>query len=87
MSGQEELCRVVKHGRVDLYCTRPDGHEGWHEAAFSDSQEIIYPGAHHIVRTEEHVTWEPVDHVKEAVRQLIKGSRAGQDEERAEPEP
>jgi hypothetical protein len=64
-------CRAVKHGRVDLHCTLPWKHEGWHEADYADHQEITYDGARHTVDLTEHVTWEPVDAAKEAVRQLF----------------
>ncbi len=68
-----EKCRDVKHGRIDLHCTRTRGHEGWHEADYADHQEVTYDGARHTVHMTEHVEWEPVDHVKEAVRHIMAG--------------
>lgn len=53
-----DRCYAVKHGRVDLTCELDEGHEGWHKATFTDHQEIIYQGAHHVVDMTETVTWE-----------------------------
>ena len=74
----EPKCRAVKHGRVELHCTKPRGHDSgddptWHEAVFTEHQEISYDGAHHVVDLREVVTWEPVDHVAEATRHLMAG--------------
>ena len=71
-------CRAVKHGRVDLHCTEPEGHdrpkEGdptWHMAVYTDHHEVTYDGARHVVHLVETVTWEPVDHAAEAARHLM----------------
>lgn len=69
------LCRDVKRGRVDLTCELPPGHEPeWHKAVCVSRQEITTHDTHHVVGITETVTWEPVDHVKEAVRHLMKGA-------------
>lgn len=79
-----EKCRAVKHGRVDLHCTEPKGHDGqrgpdyWHKATFTDHQEITYDGARHVIHSVETVTWEPVDHIREATRHLMAGRREGE---------
>lgn len=78
---QPPKCRAVKHGRVDLHCTLDAGHDKpqgdapatWHEASYTDHQEIDYDGAHHTVHVAEHVTWEPVDPAAEAMRHLFAG--------------
>ncbi len=75
-----EKCRDLKRGRVDLHCTLPRGHADgkdgtWHEAMYTDHQMITYDGATHTVHVTEHVTWEPLDHVREAVRHLMAGRR------------
>lgn len=67
-----QKCRAVKRGRVDLLCGLPLGHDGWHEASYTDHQEVSYEGAHHTVHVSEHVTWEPVDEAAEAVRHLLR---------------
>lgn len=74
------LCRAVKHGGVDLTCELPDRHdespEGtWHHAVFTERRELTYAGARHVIEMTETVTWEPVDHVKESVRMLLKDKR------------
>ena len=68
-------CRDIKQGRVDLHCVLPRGHEGWHVATYRDHQTITYDGARHEVTLTEEVTWEPVDHVREAVRRLMSDRR------------
>lgn len=72
-----EKCRAVKHGRVDLHCTLPKDHAGdeWHQATFTAHQEITYDGAHHVIHSVETVTWEPVDHIREATRHLMAGRK------------
>lgn len=67
-----EKCRAAKHGRVDLHCTLPRDHEGWHEADYTDHQEVTYDGGRHSVHVTEHVTWEPADNALEATRMLLK---------------
>jgi hypothetical protein len=71
-----EMCRAVKHGRVDLHCTLSDDHEGWHEAdcLVTEKQEVSYDGSRHVIETttHEHVKWERVDHAREAVKMLLK---------------
>jgi hypothetical protein len=74
---EAEKCRAVKHGRVDLRCILPWKHEGWHEASYTDHQEVDYDGAHHTVHVTEHVTWEPVEAAAEAVRHLFRERAPG----------
>jgi len=52
-------CEGRKHGIVDLVCGLPDGHEGWHEATYSHTQTVQYPGWVHRSTHTEHVSWEP----------------------------
>lgn len=79
MTDQEvPRCYAVKQGRVTLTCELDEGHDGWHEATYTDHQEVTYQGARHVVDLTEAVTWEPVDHVAEAVRHITaKGRRDG----------
>jgi hypothetical protein len=70
-------CRAMKHGRVDLTCALERDHDRgenptWHEALYADHQEVTYPGSRHVLDITEHVTWEPVDGITEAVRQITK---------------
>jgi hypothetical protein len=72
-------CGAVKHGGVTLRCgvrrdhDKPqDGKPGtWHMASYTDTREIVYDGSHHEIRTTETVTWEPVDHIREATRHIL----------------
>jgi hypothetical protein len=66
-----QLCRAIKNGMVSLQCELPDGHEGWHKGVYYDRSEVTYLGSHHVVERTETVTWEPLDHVKEAVRHMM----------------
>jgi len=78
-----EKCGAVKNGGVTLRCTEPRGHDDprdgtpatWHKAIYTDHREITYVGARHVIHSEESVTWEPVDHVREATRHLFAGRR------------
>jgi hypothetical protein len=77
-------CRAVKHGGVTLHCTEPEGHDGgpdptWHKAVYSEHREVNYDGAYHVIDMTERVTWEPVDHVAEAVRHLTAKRGPGDD--------
>lgn len=76
MAEQLVKCGAVKQGGVTLRCRLPEKHEGWHQADYTDHREIAYDGAHHVIDTVETVTWEPVDHVREAVRHLFEGRRS-----------
>lgn len=84
----EARCGAVKNGVITLRCDQPQGHEGWHKATYSDNREITYLGAHHVTEITEHVSWEPVDHVREAVNHLFANrppdTGAGEAERQAE---
>jgi hypothetical protein len=72
-------CRAVKHGVVDLQCPLPPGHDReqdgtpgtWHGCEYSERREIDYGSARHVIVITETVTWEPADHVAEAVRHIM----------------
>ncbi|HEV2376193.1 MAG TPA: hypothetical protein VGS19_28990 [Streptosporangiaceae bacterium] len=69
-------CRDVKHGRVTLLCELEEGHEGWHKAVYTQHEEVTYQGSHHVMDLTETVTWEPVDHLAEAVRHIAAKGRS-----------
>ena len=71
----EEKCRDIKRGYVDLHCTLPKDHPEWHHATFTDHREVTYDGGHHVIHTVESVTWEPADHIREAVNHLMAGRK------------
>ena len=71
-------CGDLKRGNIDLRCVLLPGHaEGpdatWHAATCIEHRTIEYDGARHEIYIRETVTWEPVDHVREAVRHLKAG--------------
>lgn len=69
-----EKCRAVKHGGTTLLCGEPKDHGGtWHKATYTESREVVYDGSHHVIHMTETVTWEPVDHVREATRHIMAG--------------
>jgi hypothetical protein len=86
MSEQLVRCGAVKHGGVTLHCTLPEKHEGWHKGDLTDHREIVYDGSHHVIHTVETVTWEPVDHIHEAVRHMLAGRPSGDREPRTDGE-
>jgi hypothetical protein len=70
-------CRATKHGGIDLTCELEQDHDRgesptWHEATYTEHREATYQGARHVMNVTEHVTWEPVDQVKEAMRLMMK---------------
>jgi hypothetical protein len=71
-------CGAVKQGGVTLRCELAEDHgTDWHRATYTDHREIVYDGAHHVIDMVETVTWEPVDHVKEAVRHMFADRPSG----------
>lgn len=74
-----EKCGAVKHGVVDLRCTEERGHDEsteerpatWHQAVYTSSHDVDYPGARHHAEVTETVTWEPLDHAAEAARHIL----------------
>jgi len=70
------VCGAPKDGGYRLHCELPAGHDGWHKAVYRDNREMTYLGSRHIVEMTETVTWEPVDHVREAVSRLMAGHGA-----------
>jgi len=71
-------CGDLKRGNIDLRCVLLPGHAvgpeaTWHAATCTENRIVEYDGARHEIHMRETVTWEPVDHMAEAVRHLIAG--------------
>ena len=68
----DRVCGAPKEGGYRLHCELPPGHEpGWHKAVYHERREATYLGSHHLIESTETVTWEPVDHFKEAMNRLV----------------
>lgn len=77
----EGVCGARATVGVDMRCTLPDGHAGWHASDFhkSTSEDTGYEGTRVTTRTVEdtHVEWQPGDEIRELTNRMFRARREG----------